>query len=85
MPAGPPLAAPANALVGRVLGGRYRLIAPLGMGASAHVFLAEDTVLGRRVAARAWSILTGEQPPTKGAMAEKETRKDRERETTAAR
>ena len=26
------------------------------------------TVAGRRVAARAWSILTGEVPPTKGAQ-----------------
>jgi serine/threonine-protein kinase len=36
--------------VGRVLGDRYRLIRPLGMGASAHVFVAEDVRLRRRVA-----------------------------------
>jgi serine/threonine protein kinase/beta-lactam-binding protein with PASTA domain len=36
--------------VGRVLGDRYRLIRPLGVGASAHVFVAEDVSLGRRVA-----------------------------------
>ena len=36
--------------VGRVLGGRYRLLAAVGTGASAHVFLAEDAVLRRRVA-----------------------------------
>src|SRR5436309_8451137 len=38
--------------VGRVLGGRYRLLAPLGSGASANVFLAEDVVLRRRVAVK---------------------------------
>jgi serine/threonine-protein kinase len=39
-------------LVGRVLNGRYRLIAPIGAGASAQVFLAEDTRLKRRVAVK---------------------------------
>ena len=38
--------------VGRVLGNRYRLVAALGSGASAHVFLAEDIVLQRRVAVK---------------------------------
>jgi serine/threonine-protein kinase len=36
--------------VGRVLGDRYRLIRPLGVGASAHVYVAEDVQLRRRVA-----------------------------------
>ena len=36
--------------VGRVLNGRYRLVAPIGTGASAHVFLGEDTSLRRPVA-----------------------------------
>src|SRR5439155_14133666 len=36
--------------IGRVLGGRYRVLAPIGTGASAHVFLAEDVTLRRRVA-----------------------------------
>jgi eukaryotic-like serine/threonine-protein kinase len=36
--------------VGRVLSGRYRLISPLGAGASAQVFLAEDVSLRRHVA-----------------------------------
>jgi serine/threonine-protein kinase len=36
--------------IGRVLGGRYRLVAPLGVGASAQVFLAEDVSLRRHVA-----------------------------------
>src|SRR5436305_7177796 len=36
--------------VGRVLGGRYRLRAALGTGASAQVFLADDAALGRQVA-----------------------------------
>lgn len=36
--------------VGRVLGDRYRLTRPLGTGASAHVYVAEDVTLRRRVA-----------------------------------
>ncbi len=39
-------------LIGRVLGGRYRLIQPLGSGASAQVFLADDVTLRRRVAVK---------------------------------
>ncbi|MGH8988585.1 MAG: serine/threonine protein kinase, partial [Acidimicrobiales bacterium] len=38
--------------LGRVLGNRYRLVAALGSGASAHVFLAEDMVLQRGVAVK---------------------------------
>jgi serine/threonine-protein kinase len=38
--------------VGQVLGGRYRLLAPIGTGASATVYLAEDVVLRRRVAVK---------------------------------
>jgi eukaryotic-like serine/threonine-protein kinase len=38
--------------VGRVLGGRYRLRAALGAGASAQVFLADDASLGRQVAVK---------------------------------
>ncbi len=38
--------------VGRVVGDRYRLLAPIGSGASAQVFAAEDTRLGRRVAVK---------------------------------
>ena len=37
---------------GQVLGGRYRLVAPIGTGASASVYLAEDTTLRRRVAVK---------------------------------
>jgi beta-lactam-binding protein with PASTA domain/tRNA A-37 threonylcarbamoyl transferase component Bud32 len=37
-------------LLGRALGGRFHLLLPLGAGASAAVYLAEDHVLGRRVA-----------------------------------
>jgi serine/threonine protein kinase len=36
--------------IGRVLGGRYRLLTPLGTGASAHVYLSDDVSLHRRVA-----------------------------------
>ncbi len=39
-------------LVGPVLGDRYRLIRPLGVGASAHVYVAEDVRLRRRVAVK---------------------------------
>jgi serine/threonine-protein kinase len=38
--------------VGRVLGGRYRLIRPVGTGGSAHVYVAEDVTLRRRVAVK---------------------------------
>lgn len=38
--------------VGRVLGGRYRLVAPIGTGASADVYLADDVSLRRRVAVK---------------------------------
>jgi serine/threonine-protein kinase len=38
--------------VGRVLGGRYRLLAPIGTGASAHVYSADDVKLRRRVAVK---------------------------------
>ncbi len=38
--------------VGRVVGGRYRLLAPIGAGASSQVFAAVDTRLGRRVAVK---------------------------------
>ncbi|MDP9020692.1 MAG: serine/threonine protein kinase, partial [Actinomycetota bacterium] len=38
--------------VGRVLGARYRLTAPIGSGASAEVYLADDVILRRRVAVK---------------------------------
>ena len=38
--------------VGRVLGKRYRLLTPIGTGASAQVFLAEDVTLRRQVAVK---------------------------------
>src|SRR4051794_33551054 len=41
-----------TAEIGRVLGGRYRLVAPIGMGASAQVYLADDVKLRRRVAVK---------------------------------
>jgi serine/threonine-protein kinase len=41
-----------SVLVGRVLAGRYRLVAPLGTGASARVYLADDVQLQRRVAVK---------------------------------
>ena len=39
-------------LVGRVLGGRYRLVRPIATGSSARVFLADDITLRRRVAVK---------------------------------
>jgi beta-lactam-binding protein with PASTA domain/tRNA A-37 threonylcarbamoyl transferase component Bud32 len=39
-------------LIGRVLNGRYRLLAPIGAGASARVYLADDVRLRRRVAVK---------------------------------
>jgi serine/threonine-protein kinase len=38
--------------VGRVLAGRYRLLAPIGAGASGRVFVADDVKLRRRVAVK---------------------------------
>ena len=38
--------------VGRVLGGRYRLMAPIGTGSSASVYQADDVTLRRRVAVK---------------------------------
>lgn len=38
--------------VGQVLGGRYRLVTPIGTGASASVYLADDVTLRRRVAVK---------------------------------
>ena len=38
--------------VGRVLGDRYRVVAPIGTGASARVYVADDVVLRRRVAVK---------------------------------
>jgi len=43
---------PRSERIGQVLGGRYRLLAPLGSGASATVYLADDVVLRRRVAVK---------------------------------
>ncbi|MEO0494083.1 MAG: PASTA domain-containing protein [Actinomycetota bacterium] len=43
---------PLDGDVGRVLGGRYRLLVPIGAGASARVYLADDITLRRRVAVK---------------------------------
>lgn len=43
---------PLDGEVGRVLGGRYRLLAPIGVGASARVYLADDITLRRQVAVK---------------------------------
>ncbi|MEZ5165290.1 MAG: PASTA domain-containing protein [Acidimicrobiales bacterium] len=41
-----------DAEIGRVLGGRYRIVAPIGVGASARAYLADDITLRRRVAVK---------------------------------
>jgi len=46
------MAAYRDSEVGRVLGSRYRLLAPVGTGASATVFVAEDAQLRRRIAVK---------------------------------
>ncbi len=38
--------------IGRVVGGRYRLVTPIGAGGSARVYLADDITLRRRVAVK---------------------------------
>jgi beta-lactam-binding protein with PASTA domain/tRNA A-37 threonylcarbamoyl transferase component Bud32 len=48
--------------VGRVLGGRYRLLAPVGTGASATVFQAEDAQLRRLVAVKVLHPSLAEDP-----------------------
>jgi beta-lactam-binding protein with PASTA domain len=48
--------------VGRVLGGRYRLTRPVGTGASAHVFEAEDVRLRRKVAVKVLDPLLATEP-----------------------
>lgn len=45
-------ASAADAELGRVIGGRYKLLSALGAGASATVFLAEDLSLRRQVAVK---------------------------------
>jgi serine/threonine-protein kinase len=48
--------------VGRVLGDRYRLTRPLGVGASAHVYVGEDISLRRLVAIKVLHpVLAGDQ------------------------
>jgi serine/threonine-protein kinase len=42
----------ANDLAGRVLAGRYRLLAPIGTGASGRVYVADDIRLNRKVAVK---------------------------------
>ncbi|MEM9520890.1 MAG: PASTA domain-containing protein [Actinomycetota bacterium] len=43
---------PLDGDVGRVLGGRYRLLVPIGSGASARVYVADDITLRRQVAVK---------------------------------
>jgi len=60
--------------IGRVVGGRYRLLAPLGAGASAQVFLAEDVTLQRQVAVKMLQpALAGDQQFLRAFRAEAQT------------
>ena len=57
--------------IGRVLGDRYRLVAPVGTGASAHVYLADDVSLHRQVAIKVLHpALAGDQAFLKRFRAE---------------
>ena len=57
--------------IGRVLGDRYRLVAAVGTGASAHVYLAEDVSLRRQVAIKVLHpALAGDQAFLKRFRAE---------------
>ena len=49
--------------IGRVVGGRYRLVAALGAGPSAQVFLADDVRLRRRVAVKLLPEALAEEAP----------------------
>lgn len=60
--------------VGRVLDGRYRVVAPIGTGASAAVYLADDVTLRRRVAIKVLhAALAGDQSFLKRFQAEAHT------------
>ena len=48
--------------IGRVLGGRYRLVAAVGTGASATVYQADDVQLRRRVAVKMLHPVLAEDP-----------------------
>jgi serine/threonine-protein kinase len=57
--------------IGRVLGDRYRLVAAVGTGASAHVYLADDVSLRRQVAIKVLHpALAGDQAFLKRFRAE---------------
>ncbi len=51
-----------NEVAGRVLGGRYRLLAAIGEGSSSRVFLAEDLSLGRQVAVKRLRVGLSDDP-----------------------
>jgi hypothetical protein len=48
-------------MIGTEFAGRYQMLASLGSGSTAAVFLARDTKLGRRVAVKVW--LSAGPPP----------------------
>ncbi|HLM19159.1 MAG TPA: serine/threonine-protein kinase, partial [Acidimicrobiia bacterium] len=47
-------------LTGRVLAGRYRLLAPIGAGASGRVYVADDVRLKRRVGVKVLHLALAE-------------------------
>jgi len=53
-------------LTGRVLAGRYRLLAPIGAGASGRVYVADDTRLRRRVAVKVLHLALAEDAGSSG-------------------
>jgi len=49
-------------LTGRVLAGRYRLLAPIGAGASGRVYVADDVRLKRRAGEKALNLALALKP-----------------------
>jgi serine/threonine protein kinase len=57
-----PLPSPPNPLLGRTLGGRYRIIDQIGEGGMGTVFRAEQLPLGREVAVKVLSVSLAANP-----------------------